>query len=184
MGRTFIYSRTSTASQDTTNQTVHLKSQFPNAIVVEEVASGTKARPELETLVRQLEPGDTLVVAALDRLGRKTSEILVLIEDLQQKGIILRSVREGIDYSTVMGKLVTQILCSIAELERNIISERTKVALAAKRQNGIIGGRRPTYSPETVAKVKRLRARGMTLKEVSRETGVSVSRIYQLTTTR
>lgn len=184
MGKTYIYSRTSTSSQDTSNQTVHLRSLFPDAVVVEEVASGIKSRPALERLVQQLQSGDTLVVAALDRLGRRTSEILVLIEDLQKRGVILRSIREGIDYGTIMGKLITQVLCSVAELERNILSERTKLALAAKRKQGIIGGRRPTYSAELISKAKSLRRRGKTLKEVSGRTGISISRIYQLTKDR
>ncbi len=133
MGQIYTYSRTSTSSQDTANQTVQLQQMFPNAIIVEETASGIKSRPELEKLVKKLEAGDTLAVAALDRLGRKTSEILILIEDLQKRGVILKSIREGIDYSTITGKLVTQILCPVAELERNIISQRTRLALAAKR---------------------------------------------------
>lgn len=91
MGRTFIYSRVSTGNQDATNQTTNLKQQFPHAEVIEETASGGKARPALERLVQELQSGDTLVVAALDRLGRKTSEILLLVEDLEKRGIILRS---------------------------------------------------------------------------------------------
>lgn len=181
MGKIYIYSRTSTSLQDTSNQTIHLKSLFPDAIVIEETASGAKARPALEKLVRELKSGDVLAVSALDRLGRKTSEILVLIEDLQRRGVILKSVREGIDYSTIMGKLVTQILCSVAELERNVIAERTRLALAAKRQQGIIGGRRPIYSKEVVERAKTLRAKGLTLQAVSDQTGLSISRIYQLT---
>lgn len=181
MGRTFIYSRVSTISQDATNQTSNLRQQFPHAEVVEETASGGKARPALEKLVQQLQAGDTLVVAALDRLGRKTSEILLLVEDLERRGIILRSIRESIDFSTIAGRLVCQILISVSEMERRIISERTRLALAAKKKLGIVGGRRPKYSQAQVQEVKTLRSQGMKLKDVSAVTGISVSRIYQLT---
>lgn len=184
MGRTFIYSRISTFDQTNSNQTIHLKKLYPDAIVVEEVASGIKARPELDKLVQELQTGDTLVVAALDRLGRRTTQILNLIESLQQRGVILKSVREGIDYSSIMGKLVTQILCSISELERNILSERTKLALAAKRQQGIVGGRRRQFSDEQIARAQALRNKGHTLLSISTQTGISVPRLSQLTVKR
>ncbi len=181
MRRTFIYSRVSTIGQDAANQTSNLRQQFPHAEVVEETASGGKARPALEKLVQQLQAGDTLVVAALDRLGRKTSEILLLVEDLERRGIILRSIRESIDFSTIAGRLVCQILISVSEMERRIISERTRLALAAKKKMGIVGGRRPKYSQAQVQEVKTLRSQGMKLKDISTATGISVSRIYQLT---
>lgn len=181
MGRTFIYSRISTSDQTNTNQTIHLKKLYPEATVIEEVASGVKARPELDRLVNELRSGDTLVVAALDRLGRRTSQILNLIESLQQRGIVLKSVREGIDYSTIMGKLVTQILCSISELERNVLSERTKLALAARRQIGIIGGRRRKFSAEQIQQAQEMRNNGKTLLEISVIMKISIPRLSQLT---
>lgn len=181
MGRTFIYSRVSTLGQDTSNQTSNLRQMFPHAEVVEETASGGKARPALEKLVQQLQTGDTLVVAALDRLGRKTSEILLLVEDLERRGIILRSIRESIDFSTIAGRLVCQILISVSEMERRIISERTRLALAAKKKMGVVGGRRPKYTEEQVREVKKLRSQGTKLKDISLKTGISISRVYQLT---
>ncbi len=181
MGRTFIYSRVSTGLQDATNQTMNIKQMYPHAEVIEEIASGGKSRPSLEKLVRELESGDTLVIAALDRLGRRTSEILLLVEDLERRGIILKSVRESIDFSTIAGRLVCQILISVSEMERRIISERTRLALAAKKKMGIVGGRRPKYSKQQIDQVKTLRAAGVTLKEVSRKTGISISRVHQLT---
>lgn len=181
MGRTFIYSRVSTGHQDATNQTKNIKQMYPHAEVVEEIASGGKARPALEKLVRELQSGDTLVIAALDRLGRRTSEILLLVEDLERRGIILKSIRESIDFSTIAGRLVCQILISVSEMERRIISERTRLALAAKKKMGIVGGRRPTYSSDQIQEVKSLRSKGMKLKDISVRTGISMSRIYQLT---
>ena len=81
----------------------------------------------------------------LDRLGRRTLDLLELIENLEKKGVVVKSIREGVDYSTPVGKLVTQILASVAEMERNLISERTKSGLAAARAQGKFGGR-----PETI----------------------------------
>lgn len=177
----YIYSRVSTGKQDTANQLTRLKELYPNATVVEETASGAKSRPELQSLVLRLQKGDELLVAAMDRLGRRTSEVLALIEDLERRGIILKSLREGVDYSTVCGRLVTQILCSVAEMERGLIASRTRDALAAKRQQGIVGGRRPTYPPEVVARVRAMKTQGFTNKAIAIETGMSASRVGQLT---
>lgn len=167
--------------QDTENQTTLLLQQFPDAEVIQEIASGGKARPKLLELIGRLEKGDTLVVAALDRLGRKTVEILSLIEDLDRRGIILKSLREGIDYGSISGRLVVQILVSVSELERSLISQRTKAALEAKRQQGIVGGRKPKFSKEQVEQALTLRSSGVTLREIAQQLGMSVARVQQLT---
>ena len=180
MSKQYIYSRVSTSNQDTENQLVHLTRQFPNAEIVEETASGAKSRPALDGLVHKLTKGDELIVGSLDRLGRKTTEILVLIEQLEKRGVILKSLREGVDYSTISGRLVTQILVSVSELERAIISQRTKSALAAKREKGIVGGRPRKFDKAKVDLVRRLRSQGKTLKDISNQTGISVARIHQL----
>jgi DNA invertase Pin-like site-specific DNA recombinase len=132
----YIYSRVSTDKQDTNNQTKTILDLYPSAKVVEEVASGAKARPKLVQLIDFLEKGDTLVVYALDRLGRSTRDVLEKIEKIYAKGIILISLREKLDLSTVQGKFMMTIMLAFAELERNIISERIKTALAVKKANG------------------------------------------------
>ena len=99
-GREFIYSRVSTDGQSVDAQAIALSRRYPCAAMVSETASGGKVRPMLDTLVAQLKSGDTLIVAALDRLGRRAAEVLTLIEDLSERGVILISEREGIDYFT------------------------------------------------------------------------------------
>lgn len=169
----YIYSRVSTDGQTTDNQITNLKAKFPGASVVSETASGAKSRPKLEHLITALKQGDTLIVAALDRLGRRTSEVLVLIERLQERGINLISDREGIDYSTAVGRLVTQILVSVAEMERAMISERTKAALKAKRAIGIVGGRPSKVSHKMRAKMQELRDMGWSFARIGKALGVS-----------
>ena len=107
MGK-YIYSRVSTGGQSVDAQLVQIKQQYPDARIVSEIASGAKQRPILNSLVSELEAGDILIVAALDRLGRRTLEVLELIERLQKRNITLISIREGIDYSTITGRLVSQ----------------------------------------------------------------------------
>ena len=169
----YIYIRVSTDGQKTDPQARQLTSLYPGASIVSEVASGAKKRPMLRALVDQLKEGDWLIVAALDRLGRRTSEILLLIEELESRGVILRSVREGVDYSTPAGRLVTQILLSVAELERNLISERTKAGLEAARKRGRLIGR-PTIIPDELKNLAReLVSKGMTHQQAAEQTGIS-----------
>lgn len=176
----FVYARVSTQSQETDNQVINLRRHYPDATFIEETASGAKARPELERLVQQLQRGDELIISSLDRLGRKTSEILTLIENLERRGVILKSLREGLDYSTISGRLVTQILVSVSELERSLISQRTKAALAAKREKGIVGGRPRIHGDEKIVQAKKLRAEGKSLAAIAREVGISKTRLQQL----
>ena len=180
MSRTIIYSRVSTQYQTTDNQLNQLRSLYPTAEIVEETASGGKSRPLLKALVDSLEKGDVLVVASLDRLGRKTVEILSLIEELESRGVILKSLREGVDYSTVAGRLVTQILVSVSELERGLISSRTKAALAVRREKGIVGGRPRKYSNEKIKEIRKLRAQGFSIRAIAKKTGVSPTRVHNL----
>jgi DNA invertase Pin-like site-specific DNA recombinase len=137
----YIYSRVSTNKQDNTNQTQPLLDLYPSAKIVEEVASGAKERPKLVQLIEFLDKGDTLVVYALDRLGRSTRDVLGKIERINARGIILVSLREKLDLSTMQGKFMMTIMLAFAELERTIISERIKTALGVKKANGVILGR-------------------------------------------
>jgi DNA invertase Pin-like site-specific DNA recombinase len=180
----YIYTRVSTDRQETENQTHGLRESYPNAAIVEEIASGAKCRPKLQELLERLVKGDVLIVYALDRLGRRTSEVLALIEDLERRGVVLKSMREGVDYSTIAGRLVTQILCSVAEMERNLISERTKLALAARKKQGVQLGAKAKYDSETVARVRALKAEGLTVREIAIQVGMSASRVSQLTKVR
>ena len=181
MANQFIYSRVSTDKQTTDAQLSKLRDRFPNAKVIEEIKSGVKRRPILETLLKNLEKGDTLIVAALDRLGRKTSDVLSIIEDLEVRGIILMSDREGVDYSTPAGRLVTQILVSVAEMERNIISERTKAGLKAARERGRQIGRKPVIPVSTKDEAMRLvHNEGLSIRKAAKAVGMNHSYLATL----
>ena len=147
----YIYSRVSTDSQSVDPQLAELTKMFPQARVVSEIASGAKARPMLMSLVTKLTKEDRLIVSSLDRLGRQALDLLQLMEYLEAKGVVVKSIREGVDYSTPVGKMVTQIIASVAEMERNLISERTKAGLKAARQKGRVGGRPETLSKDSKA---------------------------------
>ena len=169
----YIYTRVSTDGQSGDPQVQQLSDLYPDARVINEVASGMKKRPMLHALVAQLQPGDWLIVAALDRLGRRTSEVLFLIEQLEERRVILKSVREGVDYATPAGRLVTQILISVAEMERAMISARTKAGLEAARKSGKKIGRPPFVTPEQRQLAIDLVMQGETHKKAAKKAGIS-----------
>ena len=103
--------------------------------VFEDKISGSKSdRPGLMKALEQLRSGDTLVVWKLDRLGRSLHNLLKLINDLQEKGVMFRSIQDGIDTTTSIGQFFFQITGAFAELERNLIKERTKAGLKRHEQ--------------------------------------------------
>lgn len=176
----YIYSRVSTDGQSTDAQVMALTRKYPQADVVTETRSGAKARPFLAALIEQLKEGDTLIVAALDRLGRKTTEILALIEDLQRRNVNLISEREGVDYGSPTGRLVTQILVSVAEMERNLIAERTRAGLAAAREKGRQIGRKPRISTDIFENALQLVSSGMSIRTAAKASGISHTHLANL----
>lgn len=135
------YARISTREQTIKTQTDALKAAGCEQIY-QEVASGMKTeRPVLDDLLKHLRAGDTLIICKLDRLGRNLSHLLKIVDDLLQRNISMISLNDPIDTTTAHGRLIFSIFGSVAEYERSLISERTKVALRAAREAGKLGGR-------------------------------------------
>ena len=113
--------------------------------IYEDKASGRKdARPGLEACVKALQPGNTLIVWKLDRLGRDLKHLINLVDELRKKDIgfkVLTGAGAQIDTTTANGRFVFGIFASLAEFERELIVERTKAGLAAARARGRKGGR-------------------------------------------
>ncbi|MEB7892033.1 recombinase family protein [Hafnia alvei] len=142
--------------------------------------SGTKAvRPGLKKCLKMLKRGDTLVVWKLDRLGRSAKNMIILLSELDERGIHFRSLTDSIDTSTRMGKLIFTIMSAFAEMERSLIVERTVAGLAAAREKGRVGGRKRVMTDDVVARAKRMFANGATLHQVANIIGVSHITIYK-----
>jgi DNA invertase Pin-like site-specific DNA recombinase len=139
--RSYIYTRVSTTKQDTQVQVNQLISRYPGSTIVEEIQSGTKARPKLEKLIKSMYPGDQLVVWKFDRLSRSVVDLCRLIEIFIEKKIHFVSEYDGLDLGTSSGRLQARIMAVLAGYERELISERTKAGLAlAKERGSKIGG--------------------------------------------
>jgi DNA invertase Pin-like site-specific DNA recombinase len=181
------YARVSSEDQDLRRQVDELTAAGCDRIV-EEKASGKHGakRPRWEELIDpssgQLRAGDRLTVVELSRLGRSTTQLTALLRDLKEREIGLRILNLGVDTSTPAGELVFTIVAAVGQMERDLIAERTRSGLEAKRRRGeTIGGRRPTY---TAAQVERamslLDTTDMTGQEVANAIGMSRSRMYAL----
>lgn len=124
-------------------------------------------------------PGDTVVVTALDRLGRSLSGVIRTVETLAQAGVLLRSLREGIDYSTSTGRMLAGIFASLAENERDLMHERAAAAREAARLRGRHTGRPPKLTTDQARQVRSLRAGGEPISDLVRSFGVSRATIYR-----
>lgn len=144
-------------------------------------ASGTiDDRPELTRVLERLQPGNTLVVWKLDRLGRSMRHLVDTVTALQARDIGFRSLQESIDTTTPGGKLVFHIFAALAEFERDLISERTKAGLDAARARGRVGGRKPSMTPQKIAAAKAMRDVGdHTMAEIAAAVGVGRSTLYR-----
>ena len=120
------YARVSTKSQDLEVQLQHLKSENCE-IIYQEKFTGTKTdRPELQKVLSKLQNGDTLVVTKLDRLARNTKEGIEIIDDLFNRNIKVHVLNIGLLENTTMGRFFLQTMLAVAEMERNMIVERTQ----------------------------------------------------------
>jgi len=150
------YARVSTEEQGTDPQSDELRAAGCATILEEHASGADRSRPVLARLLREIRPGETLVVVRLDRLARSVSHLLAVIEQLEARGAHFRSLRDPIDTSTPQGMFSLQVLGAVAQLERALIAERTKAGLNAARARGRIGGNPGLRAgdPEAIRKVR------------------------------
>jgi len=109
-----------------------------------------------------------VVVTKYDRLARSLKDLLEIVEAIRDHGAGFRSLAEDIDTTTPAGRLVFHVFASIAEFERDRISERTKEGLAAARKRGRVGGRPSALSADQKVEVRRMRDEGRSIPEIAR----------------
>ena len=149
-----------------------------------DTASGNKDdRQGLAACLQALREGDTLVVWKLDRLGRSLRHLVNTVHDLTSRGIGLRVLTgqgAAIDTTTPAGKLIFGIFASLAEFERDLISERTLAGLASARARGRKGGRRPKMTPAKLRLAMAAMGKPETnVRDLCRELGVTRSTLYR-----
>ena len=144
------YARVSTQDQNLELQREALR-QAGCQKVFEDQVSGTLAeRPGLAKAREMLREGDTLVVWKLDRLGRRVKQLVDLVGELQQQGVQFKSLTDAIDTGTPSGRFFFHMMASLAEMERDLIVERTRAGLEVARQLGRKGGRKPKMTASKI----------------------------------
>lgn len=174
------YARVSSMEQETTLQRDALKKAGVR-LVYEEKLSAVRKRPALAAALDRLGHGDVLVVWKLDRVARSLRHLLEVLEHIDARGAGIRSLSEPIDTSTPAGKLMLQVLGSVAEFERSLIRERALHGQAAAYRRGVRWGGQPKkLSPDDGDELVRLRDTGLyTIPMLSEIFGCSESTVWR-----
>lgn len=179
-GQCIGYARVSTKSQSVEAQVAELKAAGATKVFAERISTRTadKDRTQLQACLASLHKGDELVITKLDRLGRTQREVINRLCELQEAGINVRTLDNLINTAALgqMAPLVVGLLTGLAEVERELIRERTLASVEHRRATGgKLGGRPASFTPEQAQQVHRMLLEGMSLAAVARGTGLSES---------
>ncbi|MCY1284041.1 DNA-invertase hin [compost metagenome] len=173
------YARVSTADQDLTLQLDALGAAGCEKIFTEQASGKKVERAGLTDALAFARKGDTLIVWKLDRLGRSMKGLVDLAAELDTRGIDLRSLTDGIDTKATAGRFFFHILAAMAEMERELILERTRAGLEAAKRNGKVGGRPPSMTSAKIEAAQKLLESGMDAKGVASSLHISISTLYR-----
>lgn len=178
------YARVSTKKQaddgnSLEDQEKKLRDAGATVIIKEKYTGSVTKRPELDKLLQEIKPGDTLIVTTLDRIARSTSHGIELIDRLTEKNITVHILNLGTLNETPIGNLVRNVLLSFAEFEREMIVERTQAGRAIARQDpNYKEGRPKKYTPKQLDHAMELLST-MSYKQVEEVTGISKSTLIR-----
>lgn len=182
MGELLGYARVSTQRQSLDQQVDALTAAGvpTERIYVDKMSGARDDRDGLAGLMSYARAGDTVVVVALDRLGRTLSGIVRTVAELTDRGVVLRSLRESIDTSTHVGNMLVGIFGSLAQYERELINERAQAAREAAGARGKHIGRPKALNEGQAAMARRMKAAGESVEDIRTTLGVGRSTLYRL----
>jgi len=178
-GLTVAYLRVSVAGQSNglESQLAAIKKALgadPERVYSDEWSGRSMDRPGLARMLDALRPGDVLVTYSLSRLGRSALDTVGTVQRLADSGVIVRSVTESIDTSTPAGRAFLAITLVVAQMERELIVERTQAGLAAARAKGRIGGAKKRLTPAAARSILRAYEAGERMPDIADEHGISI----------
>jgi DNA invertase Pin-like site-specific DNA recombinase len=154
------YARVSTHEQNLEMQLEALKKTGCKRIFTDKLSGTQVERPGLKEALSQLRQADTLVVWKLDRLGRSVKGLVDLVNELETQKVHFQSITDGIDTKTPAGRFFFHVMASLAQMERELIMERTRAGLQAARRQGRVGGRKRQMTDSKVQAARKLLAGG------------------------
>ena len=162
-------------------QSKEILEKYEGSKIIQEQYTGTTTnRPKFEELINNLKENDTLVVTKLDRLARNTKEGIEIVEKLFEKGVSVHVLNVGLLENTTMGRFFLTTLLAVAEMERNMIVERTQAGKEiAKTKEGYREGRKPVYSEKQLKHASEMKLAGNSYKQVEELTGITKMTLYR-----
>ncbi|EEI7352938.1 TPA: flagellar phase variation DNA invertase Hin [Salmonella enterica subsp. enterica serovar Javiana] len=176
---TIGYIRVSTIDQNIDLQRNALTSANCDRIFEDRISGKIANRPGLKRALKYVNKGDTLVVWKLDRLGRSVKNLVALISELHERGAHFHSLTDSIDTSSAMGRFFFHVMSALAEMERELIVERTLAGLAAARAQGRLGGRPRAINRHEQEQISRLLEKGHPRQQLAIIFGIGVSTLYR-----
>lgn len=173
------YARVSTEDQNLELQTQALSKAGCERVFTDKMSGSRNDRPGLKEALSHIRKDDTLVVWKLDRLGRGVKGLVDLVTDLEAQGVHFQSITDQIDTSTPAGRFFFHVMASLAQMERELIVERTRAGLAAARSQGRVGGRKRLMTESKIEAARQLLTSGALPKDVANNLGISIPTLYR-----
>lgn len=180
-GYTFGYRRVSSVQQNYERQTAQLHAAgIPEERIYEDKLSGrTMDRPGLNALLAVARPGDEIVVTSMDRLGRTALGILQTLKDLDDRGITVRSLKDGENFEGVTGKLLLHVMLAISEWERENTRERAAEGRAAWQAKGRKPRSRTVLTDDNVIAIRAMREKNIPISKIVSTMKISRASVYR-----
>src|SRR3984885_11036803 len=174
------YARTSTAEQmaGLEAQDRELRAAGADRLFAEQISS-VAARIQLEAALDFIRAGDVFVVTKLDRLARSIADLCAIVNRIEAKSAALRLLAIGLDTSTSTGKLMLNVLASVAQFEREVMLERQREGIAKAKGEGKYKGRAPTARAKA-GDVHRLAVEGLTREAIAAQLNIGVASVYRV----
>lgn len=175
------YIRVSTYEQNPARQEVLMKELGVEKLFLDKLSGKDTKRPQLQAMLEYTREGDTVVIESLSRLGRSVKDLIEINEELTKKGVALESKKEKIETLTASGRLMFNVIASIAQFEREIMLERQREGIAIAKAAGKYKGRKEIAKPDNWDEViNRWKVREITATKAMEELGLKRTTFYKL----
>ena len=181
-GQKIGYARVSSKDQNLDRQLAALKKEKVFRIFTDTVSGLSTQRPGLDGALNYLRTGDQLIVVSMDRLARSLIDLHRLVDELTERGVSVKFLKEGQTYSldsSPVAKLMLGLLGSVAEFERAIIRERQAEGIAKAKARGVYKGRAKVLNEEQIIQARKWVSEGIPKAEVARRLGIGRTTLYK-----